>query len=139
MDRQFDDAKAAYDRGDYATAMRLWRPLAEQGRARAQFDLSVMYFKGLGVPQDYAAAVSWLRKAAEQGNAHAQHGLGAMYIRGYGVPQNYVQAHMWFNLAASQGNANAVKNRGIAAAKMTSAQISEAQRLAREWKPKPAR
>ena len=58
-----------------------------------------------------------------------------MYAEGRGVAQDYVQAHMWFYLAAAQGDAKALKNRDSIAAKMTSAQIAEAQRLAREWKP----
>ena len=83
------------------------------------------------------------RRAAEQGVVEAQHNLGHMYRIGFGVPQDYVQAHMWFNLAASRFPASdkesrerAVKNRDRVASKMTPAQISEAQRLAREWKPK---
>ena len=64
-----------------------------------------------------------------------------MYSKGQGVPQDYVQAHMWYNLAASRlppgkDRDDSVKNRDIAAEKMTPAQIAEAQRLAREWKPK---
>jgi hypothetical protein len=59
-----------------------------------------------------------------------------MHYSGKGIPQDYVVAHMWLNLAAARGNANALRNRDIAAKKMTSAQIAEAQRLAREWKPK---
>ncbi len=62
-----DEAVAANKRGDYATALREWRPLAKQGNASAQFFLGLMYGEGLGVPQDYAKAVGWLRKAAEQG------------------------------------------------------------------------
>jgi len=60
----FEDGVAATLKGDYATAMRLWRPLADQGVASAQYNLGVMYANGQGVPQDYAAAVSWYRKAA---------------------------------------------------------------------------
>ena len=69
-----------------------------------------------------------------------------MYAQGRGAPQNYVQAYMWFHLAASRANAvekeqreGAVKNRDLVAAKMTPEQIAEAQKLAREWKPKPER
>ena len=95
---------------------------------------------GQGVPQDYAAAVKWNRLAAEQGDAEAQHNLGVSYHRGEGVPQDYVQAHMWFNLAASRAPASerdeAIKMRNVAASNMTPAQIAEAQKLAREWKPK---
>ena len=60
-------AAAAYDKGDYATALRLWRPLAEQGDVRAQTNLGLMFYTGQGVPQDRAVAVTWYRKAAEQG------------------------------------------------------------------------
>jgi uncharacterized protein len=59
-----------------------------------------------------------------------------MYGAGLGVPQDYALAHMWVNLAAAGGHKDAVKNRDIVAAKMTPAQIAEAQKLAREWKPK---
>ena len=62
-----------------------------------------------------------------------------MYERGQGAPQDYVQAHMWFNLAAARGNADAARKRDLVAAKMTPAQIAEAQKLVREWKPKPER
>jgi uncharacterized protein len=64
-----DEAKAAAERGDYATEMRLIRPLAEQGDALAQGALGSMYLYGQGVPQDYAQAISWLRKAADKGTA----------------------------------------------------------------------
>jgi uncharacterized protein len=88
-------------------------------------------------------AVTWYRKAADQGNPVAQLFLGLMYYNGQGVPQDYVQAHKWYNLAGAripasdtQNHKMAVKNRDIVAKKMTPAQIAEAQRLAREWKPK---
>ena len=85
-------------------------------------------------------ALRWYRKAAEQGYASAQNNLGLMYRNGEGVPQDYVEAHKWFNLAASRvtgEDANKYrKTRDLVAEKMTTAQIAEAQRLAREWKPK---
>ncbi|HSG06069.1 MAG TPA: tetratricopeptide repeat protein [Nitrospiria bacterium] len=140
---QFEDAVAAYERGDYATAYRLFQSLAEQGDAAAQYNLGLLYDKGKGAPQDYSEAVKWYQKAAEQGQAEAQYNLGFLYAIGQGVPQDYVLAHMWFNLAASRFSASegderemAVKNRDTASSKMTPAQIAEAQRLAREWKPK---
>ena len=76
---------AAYHRGDYVTALRLWRPLADQGNVHAQFNLGVKYHQGQGVPQDYAQAVSWCRKAADQGMVTAQFNLGVMYEHGLGV------------------------------------------------------
>jgi Sel1 repeat len=94
-----EDANAAIKRRDYATALRLIRPLAEQGNPNAQYSLGVFYDNGLGVPQDR------------------------------------VRAHMWLNLAAMQGRDGAAPFRDLIARLMTPAQIAEAQKLAREWKP----
>ena len=58
---------AAYANGDHATALREWKPLAEQGNASAQSNLGVMYERGQGVPQDDKTAVKWYRLAAKQG------------------------------------------------------------------------
>ncbi len=93
-------AVAAAKRGDYATALRLWRPLAEQGNASAQFNLGQMYDIGYGVSQDHAEAVTWYRLAAEQGVASAQHNLGLTYDNGQGVPQDHTEAVKWYRLAA---------------------------------------
>ena len=76
--QNFQKGKAAYDRDDYAAALKEWRPLAERGDSEAQFNLGVIYDNGEGVPQDYAEAVKWYRKAAEQGDAAAQSNLGFM-------------------------------------------------------------
>ncbi len=177
---RFDDAVAAYERGDYATAFRLMKPFAEKGDAKSQHNLGVMYDYGRGVPQNYTEAMKWYRKAAEQGLPDAQHNLGVMYEKGQGVPQNfteaakwyrraaeqglpesqvnlglmyyngqgvpqdYVLAHMWLSLAASRypesvkKHVNDIVNyKEIVDAKMTPAQIAEAERLARKWRPKP--
>ncbi len=88
----FDEGVAAYNRGDYATALREFRPLAEQGDAAAQHNLGLMYHIGQGVTQDYAKAVKWYRKAAEQGDAKAQHNLGFMYQNAKGVPDDHAEA-----------------------------------------------
>ena len=68
-EQQFQQGFEATERGDYQTAFKLWLPLAEQGDAKAQFNLGVMYGDGLGVKQDYFEEVNWYRKAAEQGHA----------------------------------------------------------------------
>ncbi len=101
----YEDGLDAYDSGDYATALRLWRPLAEQGYAPAQNKLGFMHNKGRGVPQDD------------------------------------VLSYMWFNLAASRYpltrlRDNAVEGRDAVAERMTPAQIAEAQKLVREWRPR---
>ncbi len=126
---------------DYTEAVKWYRKAAEQDNARAQYYLGAIYRNGRGVPQDEAEAVKWFRKAAEQGYTYAQVNLGAMYYEGQGVPQVYVLAHMWYNLAASrfppgEDRDKLVKNRDHVAKRMTPAQIAEAQKLAREWKPK---
>jgi TPR repeat protein len=90
-----EDGVAASRNGDYATALRLLRPLADEGNAVAQLNLGFMYNLGRGVPEDLAAAVSWYRKAAEQGNASAQNNLGTMYDTGQGVPLDQAAAASW--------------------------------------------
>ena len=100
-----------------------------------QYTLGVMYDKGAGVPQDYVQARQWYEQAAAQGHAKAQFNLGVRYFSGLGVPQDFVQAHMWFNLSATNGEKIAVESRNAVAEQMTPAQIAEAQKLAREWKP----
>jgi len=130
-----------YDSGqgvsqDYQEAVRWYRLAADQGVARAQSNLATMYYKGQGVPQDYTEAVKWYRRAADQGNALAQYNLATMYYFGQVVPQDYVLAHMWANLAASTGSEDKVKKRDAIATFMSPQQITEAQRLAREWKAK---
>ncbi len=77
--------------------------------------------------------MKWYRRAAGQGLVLAQNNLGIMYEKGHGVPQDYVQAHKWFNLAATQGDKEAEKYRDFVAKKMTPADISKAQKLARQW------
>lgn len=81
------------------------RPLAAKGDAHAQYELGLMYDRGIGVPQDYKEAVSWYRKAAEQGNASAQFHLGQMCDIGKEVPQSYEEAASWYRKAAEQGDA----------------------------------
>ncbi len=129
----WDEAEAAYERGDYTTAFRELRSLAEQGDVAAQNNLAAMYERGEGVQQDYVEAVKWYRKAAEQGFAGAQTNLGYMYAMGRGVPQDLVTAHMWFSLSAAQGHEDAAMIRDMTARKMTAAEVSKAQRLTSEW------
>jgi TPR repeat protein len=127
-----DDARAANAKGDYATQLRITRPLAAQGEEWAQVSLGDLYANGQGVVQDNAEAVKWWKLASAQGSAIAQSNLGNMYASGRGIVQDYVRAHMWFNLAAVSGNKLSIKNRDVAAGRMTPQQIGEAQKLARE-------
>src|SRR5262247_175063 len=109
----FDDASAAYQRGDYVQAIKLFRQLAEQGHQWAQRRLGSIYAEGKGVPQDYQEAVKWYRLAAAQGYAPAEYSLGVAYDKGQGVPQDYQEAVKWYRLAAAQGNEFAQVNLGV--------------------------
>ena len=114
---------------------------AEQGDADAQFNLGFMYLMGEVIPLDYKEAFRWYRASAVQGNSSAQGSLGGMYHKGLGLPQDHIQAHMWYSLAVANSELDQArklwaKNRDSTAKKMTADQIAEAQRLAREWKPK---
>ena len=126
----------AYNRGDFKTALREWQPMAEQGDARAQFYFGLLYENGDGVPLDYAKARQWYEKAAVQGDAKAQLYLGLQSSFGQGVPMDLVDAYMWYSLATGNGNAHAPGYRADLSRQMTPAQIAEAQKRAREWKPK---
>ena len=102
----FEEGEAAYDRKDYATALRVFRPLAEQGHANAQYNLGRMYAQGHGLREDDVEAVKWYRKAAEQGHAGAQISLGVMYTSDRSnIPKNVVEAAKWYHKAAEQGDA----------------------------------
>ena len=103
----YQKGKAAYDAGKYAEALRVFKPLAEQGNADAQLYLAGMYARGESVPQDEKEAARWVRLAAEKGNADAQWQQGYRYETGDGVPQDYKEALKWFRLAAEQGHAGA--------------------------------
>ena len=129
----WDDATAAYQRGDYASAFREIRSLAEQGDVFAQSNLAHLYLKGLGVPKNEGEAMKWYRKAAGQGYAGAQYDLGLMYANGEGVPVNDIKAYMWWTLASAQGQKGAAGNLDILKKQMAPAQIAEGQALANEW------
>jgi hypothetical protein len=119
-------------RGDWEAALREFKPLAEQGYADAQTNLGYMYRLGLGVVKDYKTAVKWYTLAAKQGYLDAQFNLGLMYRKGEGVVQDNVYAHMWYNIAASSGDKVSSRNRESLEKEMTPADISAAQKLARE-------
>lgn len=90
---------------------------AEQGHAKAQFNLGLKYFTGQGFLQDNKQALVWFSKAAEQGDAEAQYYLGLMYDHGQGVLQDDKQAFAWYQKAAEQGHTDAQCNLGVMYAK----------------------
>jgi TPR repeat protein len=107
-----EDANAAYVNGDFATALPLLRDLAQQGDARSQTRLGLMYRDGRGVARDPVESVAWFRKAAEQGYAAGQTNLGLMYSQGQGVPRDDAEATTWYRKAAEQKYAWGQNNLG---------------------------
>ena len=97
----------SYERGDYSEAVEWYQIAAEQGEARAQYDLGLMYANGKGVPKDASEAVKWYLKAAVQGYVSAQNTLGWRYLKGEGVLQDASEAEKWYQRAAKQGNVDA--------------------------------
>ena len=121
---------------DDAKARQWYEKAAVQGHAEAQVNLGILLMYARGGQQDYKMAVYYLRLSANQGNDLAQRRLGQMYERGDGVPQDYVKAYMWYSLGAANGMEAGARLRDALAKRMDPDQIAEAQKLAREWKPK---
>ncbi len=108
----FDDGMAAAKRRNYQAAYEIWLPLAERGDRRAQYNLGVLYGRGLGVPQNFAAAAKWYLAAAEQGHTNAVANLGHAYEQGRGVARDFGKAAKWYRRAAEHGDIAARANLG---------------------------
>jgi len=133
-------AAAAADRGDYDTAIRLWRQLAARAHGPSQYNLGEMYYAGRGVAQDYGEAAKWYQRAAEQGIPAAQLDVGVAYALGRGVPKDLRKAYMWLSVAAltyttAGERSQAAKARDLVSAHMTADEIAAAKRLSDEWAP----
>ena len=129
----FEEGLDAIHGTDYDKALEKLRPLASEGHAAAQYNLGVMYEWGNGVPKDDVKAVKWYRLSAEQSHRDGQNNLGAMYSKGEGVEQNFVEALKWFVISADNGSEGGRKNIDIVEKRMTSVQITQAKKLARDW------
>ncbi len=138
-------AAGAYERKDFATALAVWRPLAEQGNAEAETLLGAMYWSGEGVPRDHREAARLYLRAAQKGYARAQNDIGYMYGFGEGTPpRDNVQAFKWLSLAVhnytSKNQARreqAIKDLATVRARLNSSQIAEAERQIRDFRPAP--
>ncbi len=131
----FEDGVAAYDRGDYAAAFQVWRPLAGQGDVRAQYRLGRLYEVGDGVPRDDVEALRWFDAAGEQGDKAALVSIGIFHADGRGVPQDTFKAYMWWEIAARHGSGLARALQTTVERQLTQAEKDEARRLADEWRP----
>ncbi|WP_244427143.1 hypothetical protein [Methyloferula stellata] len=130
----------AADHGDYAMATNLWRALADQDHGPSQYNLGQMYYAGKGVPQNFAEAVKWFSRAAQKGVPGAQLSLGVAYALGRGVQPNLTEAYKWLKLsmagfATEKERMEALKAREMIVARMTAAEIAEAEKETREWAP----
>lgn len=144
-----EDAEAAYAAGDVAGAERMWRELATNGDAAAQlalaqYQLARSFENGEGVPADLGLAVAWYGRAAA-GEPLAHLALARLYETGRGVSQDFVEAYKWYNLAIARLGAgvegadreHAEYRRDAVGWKMLPEHVIQAQRLAREWRPRP--
>lgn len=130
------DALRASGDGNHVQAAKLFKPLAENGNAVAQFKLATMYYSGKGVPKNFKEALKWYRLSAEQGHTVAQSNLATMYFRGDGVPRDFVLAHMWKNIAATSAEGDRqlryFEQLKALTRDMTAKQIAEAEKLAKK-------
>jgi TPR repeat protein len=138
-------AAGAYERKDMPTAVRIWKVWADKGNAEARTLLGAMYWSGEGVPRDHKEAARLYLLAANQGYARAQNNIGFMLGFGEGIPpQDDVEAYKWLSLAIANYTARnqdrldqARKDLATLRGRMTPAQIAEAERRARAFKPAP--
>jgi hypothetical protein len=121
---------------DHRKAKEWFDKAVEQGHPGAQVNLGTLYLRGEGAPQSSQMALFWFTRAAGQEDALALAKLGLMYAQGRGVLQDFIQAHMWYNLSAARGEVRSAEARDALAKQMTPSQIAEAQRMAREWRPR---
>jgi TPR repeat protein len=143
FEEQMREAAAAYERKDMATAVRIWKVWAGKDVAEAQTLLGAMYWSGEGVPRNHAEAARLYLAAANQGYARAQNNIGFMLGFGEGVPpRDDVEAYKWIQLAIDRYTAKnqdrldqARKDLATLARRMTPAQIAEAEKRVRAWKP----
>lgn len=132
-DGPVDEGLAAYEKGDYKEALKLWLPEAEKGHVIAQNNVAILYDRGQGVKKNNREAFKWYQRAAEQGHSHAQYNLGRMYDNGEAVDRDAVFAFKWYTLAALSGRREFVRNRISYAKLLSKSEIDRAELLAAGW------
>ena len=138
-----EKGSAAYAQGDYAKALSILRPLADDGDATAQFYIGEMYRFGRGVKKDEARAANWYKKGAVNGSSDAQYALGMMYANGIGLDVDYVEAYRWLSLAnfrlspwETERRDKAVKTRDKLLTIMPQSDVDRAKALVIAWERK---
>lgn len=131
---RFEDAKAAYDRGQYAKALSVIRPLAERGDARAQHLLSVMHLFGNGTHVDKCASTIWADRSARQGYVPAFHRLAWAYFSGHGIPRDEAMAYRWALAADREGYRFAREDLGMFGSGLSKQQRMRIQASMKTWR-----
>lgn len=133
-EEEFERGYQAYSQRNYAQALAHWRKAAEQGHARAQNGLGVLYRDGLGTMKNERAAAKWFRESAEKGYAFGMFNLGMLYRDGSGVARDDIEAHKWLTLASTvHYDKQAAFERDLLARRMTAQQKEEARARAQAW------
>jgi TPR repeat protein len=133
----YEQGLRAFESGDLSTAYDVWRQLAEEGDAAAEYGVGVILERGGGgIEQDVEEAAQWYRRAADKGLASAQNNLGLLYARGRGVPRNPSRAVEFWRKAAEQQHHMAEYNLGLAYYR--GAGVDEDRAQAKEWFEKAA-
>lgn len=127
-----ETGNAAFEHGDFPTALKLLTPLAQQGDVEAEIDVGAMYLAGNGVAKDHLQAGKWFLAAARTGNIGGEVDIGGLFASGDGIQKNYVLGYMWFDLAAAQGSAAAADYRSHVAAEMMPEQIERAEAMGKQ-------
>ena len=133
------NGKTAYDKGDFETAMKLWKDSANQDVGEAQGFVGALYHGGQGIEKDYKKAMEWYQKAAVQGIPQAQLGIGSLYADGYGVEKDYIKARMWFSISEINGSERAEQYLKKIDQRMTKEEIKESDAMAVDWMNKHQR
>ena len=107
---ELEDGFQAFTTGNYEQALRLWLPLAEEDNADAQYNLGILYQKGLGVEKNPKTAFIWYKRASANGHTDAMYNLGIMYDKGRVIYRSPKDALKWWKKAAELGNASAQYN-----------------------------
>ncbi|MFK5912907.1 MAG: tetratricopeptide repeat protein [Woeseiaceae bacterium] len=110
---ELEDGFQAFKAGNYDQALRAWLPIAEKDDSYAQYNLGIMYQKGLGVEKNLKAAFAWYKRASANGHTDAMYNLALMYNKGRVVYRSPKDAVKWWRKAAELGNAEAQFNIGV--------------------------
>ena len=110
---ELEDGFKAFQSGNYEKALRLWLPIAEKDNADAQYNIGILYMKGLGVEKNEKTAFIWYKRSAANGNTDAMYNLGTMYNQGRVVVRSTKDAVKWWRKSAELGNASGQFNLGV--------------------------